>query len=224
MEQEQTTQHKQQPISKKLLQIKAKILKSMKEPKGDYVRDEYNQINNLDGYPTDSSQLRDVDTTRKAQIMRVHLSESFPNNTWSVRTKYYSGNSSITAYWKGDGLYPYGATAIGSLYSDAGATDTQSDYFDIDNYVHVYDGRNDSNRNDPQTIAKNRADRLCLWISNELVNVDYTQRHNWASSTSADFVKDGKFTPFTDMTESHKQQINKICVEFAEQENREGVN
>ncbi|KKK91710.1 hypothetical protein LCGC14_2710210 [marine sediment metagenome] len=105
----------------------------------EYDRNRRALVQNLDGYPQHSSQLRGVGVKIKSPILKSHLSDVYPDAKWSVRTEYYSGGSSMTAGWKGGGGYPYGADEIIHVYSDRGATDSMVDYFDTDNYASLYD-------------------------------------------------------------------------------------
>lgn len=129
------------------------------------------KILKLDGYPTDSRQLRGVDTAAKAKLLKAQLEDEFPDSKWSVQIERYSGGSSIKAKFL-DGKYPYGAEKIGDLYSNSGDTDIQSDYFDVDNYVSVFDGRHSGV--EPQTIANSPIDRLAYKIQVEM-DKDYTK-------------------------------------------------
>lgn len=217
------SQTKEAPsMSKNLIKVKARILKSMGDPQGTYERKEYNQINNLDGYPTHSSQLRGISVKHKSPIMKAHLNDAFPNNKWSVRSEYYSGGSAIQAYWKGEGSYPYGASdQIAALYSNSGSTNSQVDYFDVDNYVSLFDDRENRHLHDPQTLAKSRETRLSQWIRDSIQPVTYDQRCNWSAHAAKELIENGKFTPFSDMTETHKDQVNKTWNSFQEQEQKE---
>ncbi len=231
------TQTKDKPKSdtksKKLFdKAKTRAMKGMKRPDKDdnYGMKQWNQVNNLDGFPTHSSQLRGAGVSIKAPIMKAHLQSVYPDNNWSVKTEYFSMGSAIRAGWKGGGKYPYGASKnIGQLYSNHGASNMQVDYSDTDNYVDLHDNRaeyfgGDGNHDmrDPQTLADSRQDRLRSWLSSGLREVDYNDLHNWSKSVAEDLVKTGKFTPFQGMTDEHKAYFNKTWNEFQEIEKKEG--
>ena len=62
---------------------------------------------------------------------------TYPNNTFSIKSERYSGGSSITVSYKGDKIEVSELREFERIYSDAGNTDSQADYFDYDNYVHI---------------------------------------------------------------------------------------
>ena len=211
---------------------KARAMKGMTKPEADdtYQLNKYNAINNLDGFPTHSSQLRGAGVSVKAPLMKAHLQSVYPDNKWSVRTEYFSMGSAIDGHWKGGGKYPYGASSeIAELYSNRGASNMQVDYSDTDNYVNLYDGRatyfgGDGNNDprDPQTLANSRQERLQQWIISDLGNLDYDSRINWSVGASKDLVEKGEFGTWEGMTDEHKAQIKKTWGEFQEQEKKEG--
>lgn len=91
----------------------------------------------LTNYPTSSKQLRDVDVVAKSKILKAHLQEVYPDRVFSITTSRYSGGSSIDGGYKGDPIPVQDLEKITRMYSDAGNTDSMTDYFDYDNYCHV---------------------------------------------------------------------------------------
>jgi len=203
-----------------LEKTKAKILSEMGTPNNDWndwTTKRYNSVKELKNFPTDSSQLRNLGVDHKAKILRLHLKHAFPETKFSVRIEYYSGGSAIRCHWKGGGKYPYGAYAISKIYSDSGKTDIQSDYFDVDNYVDMYDIRENKPRSDPQAIAENRANRLQQWLINSIDFINYDDRINWSVICSRDMLEN-KFIPFVGMTTEHIQTYKAIFEQFKNQE------
>lgn len=210
---------------KKFDTIKSKILQDMGDPTEGYYQKKKDIVTSLKGFPTNGGDIEGLGVRYKAPIMKLHLQEKHPNSKWSVRTEYFSGGSAINAHYLG-GEYPYGASEIGSIYSQTGAGyDPQTDYFPIDNYVSVYDGRpyEGRPRGDPQTIAKTRDARLRSWIDARLENVDYRERTNWSWGVAKDLVEKGKLIPYEGMTEDHKAIITNTWNEFKEQERKENA-
>jgi len=95
------------------------------------------QVENLSGYPKNSSEYRYLDVKFKAKILKAQLEELYSNNKFSVRIERYSGGSSIDAYWTGPSISSEELKGIERLYSDSGKTDISVDYFDVDNYCHI---------------------------------------------------------------------------------------
>ena len=100
-------------------------------------KDQMEKVTALTDYPTNSIQLRDVDTVAKAKLLKAQLQEKFPDRKFSVLTDNYSGGSSIDAEYIGEPIPKADLDKIAQLYSDSGKTDLQTDYFDYDNYCHV---------------------------------------------------------------------------------------
>lgn len=215
------TKQKGKPkTSVNLEKTKGKVLKAMGEPSRDWDREQYNKIKNLDGYPTHPSQLKNVSVKYKAPIMKSHLADTYPDSTWSVRSQYYSGGSSLHVSWKGGGAYPYGAGKVTKVYSDSGGTNSMVDYFDYDNYVHsVADDRPDRDPREPWDVVDTREQRLGHWIYQRMNEGDnwskYTKQyggHHIDLGTTASIAKymlegdgtgldDIKFSDFADLKE-----------------------
>lgn len=212
--------------SKTLDTIKSKILADMGQPKTDdnYATKRYNQIKNLDGFPQDSSQLRGVGVRYKAPIMKAHLVNTYPDSKWSVKTKYYSGGSEINASWMGGGGYPYGANKIKELYTNSGSTDIQVDYFDVDNYVDLRDGREDRPQYDfSQKIYDNREERFGGWVSsflNSKSDVPY-ETIRLGHTIGQHFAK-GDFGKWNDIDDNTYDELVNLYHEFEKQEKKEG--
>ena len=170
----------------------------------DYDRKRRELIQNLDGYPQHSSQLRSVGVKIKAPILRAHLSDVYPDAKWSVRTEYYSGGSSISAGWKGGGGYPYGADSIRQIYSDRGATDSMVDYFDTDNYVDLYDLREDKPQYDHgQVIYKDRGERFRDWARIRMDELgEYGMGTQWAQQIGKNFTEGDTTTGYDGINET----------------------
>jgi len=218
------TKQKDKPKpTKNLNKVKDKILKHMGEPKDDYDRNKYNMVKNLDGYPQHSSQLRSVGVRYKAPIMKAHLQDVYPESKWSVKTQYYSGGSSINAGWAGGGPYPYGASSIKELYSDSGATDLQTDYFDVDNYVDLYDHREDKPEFDHgQHIYKDRAERFSDWTRIHLdQKSEYEASNTWSKRIAEDFTK-GDVTGYQGISDETMKGLKELYGKFQDQEKKEG--
>jgi len=218
------TKQKEKPkLSKNFNKAKDKILKHMGEPKDTYDRNKYNMVKNLDGYPQHSSQLRSVGVRYKAPIMKAHLQDVYPESKWSVRTEYYSGGSSINAGWTGGGPYPYGASSIKELYSDSGATDLMTDYFDVDNYVDLYDHRKDKPEFDHgQHIYKDRAERFSDWARIHLDKKgEYEASNTWSKKIAEDFTK-GDVTGYQGISDETMSGLNELYNQFQDQEKKEG--
>ncbi len=209
-----------------------RALKSLGEPKSDYDRKSHNKINNLDGFPQDSSQLRGVGVKQKAPILKAHLSTIYPDNKFSVRIEYYSGGSSINVSITGGDAYPYGADKIGDLYKDSGSTNSMVDYFDYDNAVSsMTDERENKHPRDPWDIVGSRERRFGHWIyskMNEGSNwIDYSKKlkghldlgvteriaRTMLSDSDSTGLDDVKFSDFEDLKK-----------EFLELEKKEGSN
>ena len=224
----QTTKEKPK-LSKAFNKAKAKGLANLGEPKDDYSRKQYNLVNNLDGYPQHSSQLRSVGVSVKAPIMKAHLADSYPDGNWSVRVQYYAGGSSINAGWKGGGTYPYGAEQIASIYHDSGATDSMTDYFDADNYVHLNDDRSKEDKPSKYyeggTLYSSREARLGDWIRQYLDNNNKWDLANGsAQSIGKQVITDnGAKGSWANGDETvSKEEINAIFKDFQDQEKKEG--
>ncbi len=222
------SQTKDKPkLSKNFNKAKSKVLKAFGTPKGgdSWQTDQYNKLNNLDGYPQHSSQLKNLGVKYKAPIMKAHLNDTYPDNKWSVRVEYFSMGSAINGHWIGGGGYPYGSNEkVAQMYTDSGASNMMVDYSDVDNYVSLYDGRPNEEKGqyDPQTIAKSREQRIEGWIRGALDRVDYQDSLNWSKTVAENLAKDGKLISFQGMTDSHKEQISKVWGDFQEQEKKEG--
>ncbi len=80
-----------------------------------------------------------IPTTAVAKLIRAALKEEFPTTKFSVRSKSYTGGSSITIYWT-DG--PVDEYATGPLYTDHGVKEVRP----IARYFAgaTFDGRDDS--------------------------------------------------------------------------------
>jgi hypothetical protein len=155
----------------KLDKIKDKLLSKL-----DSGSDYYIKVNNLDGYPQNSNQLRNVPVGIKGTILKSQLQDSYDGAKFSVRKDGY--NSMNVSWTGGEGGYPYGSQSIADLYSDSGSTNTMVDYFDYDNYVgQVNDGRKDRHPRDPWTVAEDRESRFGNWIYSKM-NDDWSE---WAT-------------------------------------------
>jgi len=218
------TKQKEKPKpTKNLNKAKDKILKNMGEPKDDYDRNKYNMVKNLDGYPQHSSQLRSVGVRHKVPIMKSHLQDTYPESKWSVRTEYFSMGSSIRAAWTGGGPYPYGADSIRQLYSDSGATDIQVDYFDVDNYVDLYDNRKDKPEFDHgQHIYKDREERFSDWARIHLDQKgEYEASNTWSKKIAEDFTKND-VTGYQGISDDVLKGLKELYGKFQDQEKKEG--
>ncbi len=184
------------------------------------------KLNALKGFPENSNDIEGLSTTVKGYLMKEELSTRFPGSKWSARASHFSGGSSIDTQWKGGGTYPYGSSEIGRKYHHDYGSDPQTDYFHVDDWVHVYDGRTEKDPRDPQTMATSRADRLQGWIRDDLnasaERIDYNDSVNWSSTSAKDLAEKGEFTPFVGMTEDHKARITQTWKEFQAKEEAEG--
>ena len=111
-------------------------------------------LRRLVGYPQQASEIRDLSSVVKAKILKAELEETYPNTKFSTST---TRNSIDVEYVSGQ--YPYGATEIGERYSDAGKTDSQSDYYDTDTYVNII--------NNGGMLSKSKEHRLASEIQDK---------------------------------------------------------
>ena len=96
-------------------------------------------IQSLTDFPTDCKSIRYLDVKFKAILLKAQLQKEFPKAEIKVRIDRYSMGASIDAWIKGEkeDINESRASQIGNLYQDRGQTDTMTDYFDFDNYVHI---------------------------------------------------------------------------------------
>lgn len=87
-------------------------------------------------FPQTSLDLKKVDVAIKSKILKAELKTKFPQIPFNVRTKRYSGGSSIIVNWK-DAVAPEKVRKIVDKYADAGNSDSMTDYSDYDNYAFV---------------------------------------------------------------------------------------
>lgn len=120
---------------KDALKVAEKILK--KYPQSDWAIRDIDRVVKIQGYPENSIEIRNMDVRVKAKFLKAQLHEVFPGTKWSVKTEFFSMGSAIDAILKEGHVNEEVASAIGKLYQDDGQTDTMTDYFDQDNFVHV---------------------------------------------------------------------------------------
>ena len=220
-EEPKSTTKKQTKTNTNLNKVKDKLLSKLDSGSKNYVK-----VANLDGYPQNSSQLRNVPTGVKGVIMKSHLKDSYDGANFSVRK---DGYNSLNVSWTGgDGGYPYGAQGITELYSDRGSTNIQVDYFDVDNYVsQMSDERKDKHEKDPWYVADSRESRFGNWIYT-VMNQDWSNyREKFdghidlsVTKTMADHIlNEPEVTGFNNVEYSDFADLKK---EFLEEEKRTG--
>ena len=103
----------------------------------EWYQDQVIKVESLESFPTPKTDLRYVDVAAKAKLLKAHLQSKYPENKFSVKIERYSGGSSINASYKGEKIDSQELREMEWCYSDAGKTDSQSDYYDYDNYVNI---------------------------------------------------------------------------------------
>jgi hypothetical protein len=85
-------------------------------------------------FPRSPEDLERVDVAIKSKILKAELKQKFPNVPFEVRTQRYSGGSSINVHWK-DAVAVEKVNPIVKKYSKDLGSDSQSDYYNVDNYA-----------------------------------------------------------------------------------------
>lgn len=117
--------------------LKVALKQVKKYPDSSWSKRDVERLNEMKGYPENSSDIRNMDVRVKAKLLKAQLQDAFPKSKWSVRTEFFSMGSAIDAILKEGQVNEEQASAIGKLYADSGNSDPMTDYFDNDNYVHV---------------------------------------------------------------------------------------
>lgn len=128
---------KQTQFKKAKTQALKVLLKDIEKYNSEYSWKSYGKIQTLESFPDVKTDLRGIDVTAKAKLLKKYLEVSFPENKFSVKIERYAGGSSIDATYKGDRIPQDELRQIELIYQDAGNSDMQSDYFDYDNYCSI---------------------------------------------------------------------------------------
>jgi hypothetical protein len=114
----------------------------VKIPNAVFTRDSIQKLEALNDFPTIYTDLRYVDVVSKSKLLKAYLSDLYPDHIFTVKTERYSGGSNIQVKYTGTKLNPKELRDIENIYQDSGKTDTQSDYFDYDNYCDISEDHN----------------------------------------------------------------------------------
>lgn len=85
-------------------------------------------------FPRVPEDLERVDVAIKSKILKAELKSKFPKIPFNVRTSRYSGGSSIDVHWT-DAVSVDKINPIVKKYSKDLGSDSQTDYFNVDNYA-----------------------------------------------------------------------------------------
>jgi hypothetical protein len=102
-------------------------------------------LKQLGTFPRSPEDLSSVDVAIKSKILKAELKHKFPNVPFEVRAQRYAGGSSINVHWT-DSVAPKVVEPIVKKYSKDFGSDSQTDYFNVDNYASA--SRNISNFED----------------------------------------------------------------------------
>lgn len=103
-----------------------------------YADEDFSIIVALQNWPVTSKMIRGLDVKYKAIFAKAQLAELYPENTFSARIERYSGGRALNIRFKGPRILKQSeCRRLERIYADAGHTDSQTDYFDYDNYCDI---------------------------------------------------------------------------------------
>lgn len=144
-----------------------------KFPNSVFTRESIQKLESLNDYPTVYTDLRYIDVVSKSKLLKAYLSEIYPDHIFTVKTERYSGGSSINVKYTGKKLNSKELRQIENIYQDSGKTDSQSDYFDYDNYCDISEDntqRSDRLSKCPKCFnCTTQSDRIAITSNDEII-------------------------------------------------------
>ena len=109
----------------------------IKYPNAIFCKGSIQKLESLNDYPTVYNDLRYIDVIAKSKLLISYLNEKYTDHNFKLKTERYSGGQSISVKYTGNKINSKEIRDIENIYQDSGKTDTQSDYFDYDNYCDI---------------------------------------------------------------------------------------